>query len=234
MKTILKREKMQKNNFLEFKNVEINGEENSLYIDDTISTQSNIVIKVKGNNNKIYLSKNIQIKGTLLISITGNNNSILIDENTFINRKLHCVIFTGGPGGLGHNCTIKIGKNVFFNGDVNLMCGEEKTSIVIGARCLFASNINLTTSDNHSIFDMQTKQRVNKAGDIKIGEHCWICNDVTILNHSFIGDECVIATKALVTSFASSQPPSNCIIGGIPAKIIKRGIMWDRYLKDNL
>ncbi|WP_143421943.1 hypothetical protein, partial [Helicobacter pullorum] len=66
---------MQKNNFLEFKNVEINGEENNLYIDDTISTQSNIVIKVKGNNNKIYLSKNIQIKGTLLISITGNNNS---------------------------------------------------------------------------------------------------------------------------------------------------------------
>ncbi len=52
---------------------------------------------------------------------------------------------------------------------------------------------------------------------VKIGNNVWIGARVTILSGVTIGDNVVIAAGAVVTN----SFPSNCIIGGIPAKIIK-------------
>ncbi|EAL0466941.1 hypothetical protein E7Q78_09250 [Campylobacter jejuni] len=180
--------------------------------------------------------------GGVFININGNNNEIKIGKNVYVNRTLNCIIFKGGIGALSDKCKIVIGDNCFFNGgNISLLCGEMNTHIDIGNDCLFASDITLATSDNHSIFNKETKKRLNYAGNIVIGKHCWICDDVKILNHSYIGDECVIATKALVVSFPKKlfsffykKPPNNCIIGGIPARILKKNIVWHREIKEFL
>lgn len=50
----------------------------------------------------------------------------------------------------------------------------------------------------------------------KIGNDCWVGNDVTFIGGVSVGDGAVILTKALV----SKDVPPYAIVGGIPAKII--------------
>lgn len=60
------------------------------------------------------------------------------------------------------------------------------------------------------------KQGVNRKG-IKIGSNCWIGAKVTILDGTIIGNGCIVAAGAVVRG----QFPDNCVIGGVPAKILK-------------
>lgn len=47
---------------------------------------------------------------------------------------------------------------------------------------------------------------------------------MTILKGSTVSDNSIIATGAIVTEKIF---PKNCIIGGIPAKVLKEGVTWD-------
>jgi len=60
-------------------------------------------------------------------------------------------------------------------------------------------------------------QGVSREG-INIGKNCWIGSKVTVLDGVTIGDGCVIAAGAVVNR---SFPPDS-VIGGIPAKLLKR------------
>lgn len=74
-------------------------------------------------------------------------------------------------------------------------------------------------SENHAFSNINCPirmQGVNHKG-IKIGKNCWIGARVTILDGTTVGDGCIIAAGAVVTG----KFPDNCIIGGVPAKIIK-------------
>jgi acetyltransferase-like isoleucine patch superfamily enzyme len=52
---------------------------------------------------------------------------------------------------------------------------------------------------------------------IVIGNDCWIGTRVIILPGVHLGNKCIVAAGAVVTrSF-----PDNCIIGGVPAKLLK-------------
>ena len=61
------------------------------------------------------------------------------------------------------------------------------------------------------------KKRPNDDGKIIIGNNCYISTGVTILGPVTIGDNVTIAAGAVVTK----DVPSNCIVAGIPAKVIK-------------
>jgi acetyltransferase-like isoleucine patch superfamily enzyme len=74
-------------------------------------------------------------------------------------------------------------------------------------------------SENHNFNDTSKlirEQGVTSKG-IKIGNNVWIGAKVTFLDGSVIGDNCVVASGAVV----SGVFPNNTIIGGVPAKIIK-------------
>ncbi len=74
---------------------------------------------------------------------------------------------------------------------------------------------------------------LNFAESIEIGRHVWIGRDVKVGKNVRIADNSIVGWGSIVTR-RFDEP--NVIIAGNPAKVIKRGINWDRksidkYLK---
>lgn len=61
--------------------------------------------------------------------------------------------------------------------------------------------------------------------DVFIGDNCFLGTHSIILPGVHIGNECIVGAGAVVTK----DVPSNCIVAGNPAKIIKTGIHCDKY-----
>ena len=106
---------------------------------------------------------------------------------------------------------------------------HEASNITIGDGCLF-SDCLITSSDMHSILDLDTHKRINRAQDILIESNVWIGYEALILKGSKIGKGCVVGSRSTVTSSTPFEP--NCIIVGNPAKIGRRNIFWDSSLLD--
>ena len=95
--------------------------------------------------------------------------------------------------------------------------------VYLGEDCLLASNINIKSCDGHSIY--QDGIVINNSQSVNIGKNVWIAQDVNILKGVEIGDNSIVGINSLVTS---NKYPSNVILGGIPAKIIKKNIHWGK------
>lgn len=61
--------------------------------------------------------------------------------------------------------------------------------------------------------------------DIYIGNNCFIGTKAVILPGVRIGNEVVVAAGAVVTK----DVPSNCIVAGNPARIIRKNITCGKY-----
>ena len=63
--------------------------------------------------------------------------------------------------------------------------------------------------------------------DTYIGKRCFIGANAIIMAGVKIGDEVIVGSGAIVTK----DVPSNCIVAGNPAKVIKTGINTSKYGK---
>lgn len=61
------------------------------------------------------------------------------------------------------------------------------------------------------------ERKLFSKGEIVIGRNVWIGDKATILAGVSIGDNAIIAANAVVTK----DVPSNCMVAGVPARIIK-------------
>ena len=61
------------------------------------------------------------------------------------------------------------------------------------------------------------KKQPEIKADVFIGDDCYISTGVTILGPVIIGNNVTIGAGAIVTK----DVPDNCIVGGVPAKILK-------------
>lgn len=91
--------------------------------------------------------------------------------------------------------------------------------IEIGDDVIMGSYISFH-SENHNFSD--TTQLIREQGTtskgIKLGNNIWVGAKVTFLDGCSVGDNSVVAAGAVVTG----EFPSNSVIGGVPAKILKK------------
>jgi acetyltransferase-like isoleucine patch superfamily enzyme len=109
-----------------------------------------------------------------------------------------------------------IGENCFINDYSRIVSFNE---ITIGNKVVIAQFVTILDHDHAS----SIKDGILAFGDyvtakITIGNNVWIGDKVTILKGTSIGNNVVIAANSLV----NSEIPSNCIVGGVPAKILKQ------------
>lgn len=67
--------------------------------------------------------------------------------------------------------------------------------------------------------------------DTYIGNKCFIGSKAIVLPGVTIGDEVIVGAGSVVTK----DVPSNCIVAGNPARIIRRGVQLEHYgvIKNN-
>jgi len=106
----------------------------------------------------------------------------------------------------------RIGKNVYIN---HLCSMLDMGTITIGDNVLIGPKVNIL-SEEHPVNPTERKALMVKPVVIKNG--VWIGAGATILPGVIIGENSIVAAGAVV----NKDVPDNTIVGGIPAKVIKK------------
>jgi acetyltransferase-like isoleucine patch superfamily enzyme len=169
-------------------------------------------------NYKAILLKRVNIPGILdvqQITLCTGRGKVHIGEKCCLGFKL------GGFWRKGSielqsrfaGATIAIGNGVSTNNNIFLCAANH---IEIGDNTLIGQNVSIMDFEAHGI-QPEDRRKLGKIGAVIIKKNCWIGNNVTILKNTELGENCIVATGAVV----SGKFPDNVIIGGVPAKIIK-------------
>jgi acetyltransferase-like isoleucine patch superfamily enzyme len=116
------------------------------------------------------------------------------------------------------NSTIHDVENILVGIDAypGIMQGcyiQGQGGIYIGDYTQIAPNV-VIVSANHDPYD----SRKHILGTIRIGKYCWLGAGVKIMPGVTLGDWTVVGSGAVVTK---SFPAGHCVIGGVPAQLIK-------------
>ena len=155
------------------------------------------------------VGKNLDINKPWNIEVYGKN--ISLGDNVHIRTSRN--VITQICAWNKNNCDgiIKIGDNVLMSPGVRIISAEE---IIIDSNVMIASNVYISDSDWHGIYD-----RINTPGSSKkihIEENSWIGEGSKISKGVRIGKNSIIGLGSVVTS----DVPDNEIFGGNPAKKI--------------
>lgn len=157
---------------------------------------------------RVQFGRNFQTNGRLVISGPGR---VIFGDN--VNAWSHAeknVFITFRP-----DSRIVIGGDSRVNG-----AGiQAYTEITIGPRAILGSTIIFDT-DFHPL-DPARRHDPDApiaCAPIRIGKNVWIAGQTAVLKGVTIGDNSVVAYRAVVTT----DVPPNVVVGGNPARIIKK------------
>ncbi len=149
------------------------------------------------------------------------NKIIYIGKNVDLNITYSSKIIFKGKAHIYDNVEMRskgiiiIGKNFSINKYSRIIALEK---IMIGDNCLIAQFVTILDHDHESTFaENNLKFKGYIKSPIVIGDNVWLGDKVTILKGVTIGSNVIVGANSLVTK----NIPSNCIVGGIPAKVIR-------------
>ncbi|MEC8153008.1 MAG: acyltransferase [Pseudomonadota bacterium] len=108
---------------------------------------------------------------------------------------------------------IFIDDYVLMSPGTNLRCAKK---ISIGKSSMIASDVTITDSDWHGIYDRTDYVALPK--EVEIEENVWIGERSIVLKGSKIGKNSIIGAGSVV----AGDIPENCIFAGNPAKFVKK------------
>ena len=164
-------------------------------------------------------SAKIDITGRLQFNAKWTKNdpfpSILaMRENSTLIVKGNFSIYSGSRVYINQGASLTLGSG-YINNNLSLSCFEK---IEIGNDVAISENVCIRDSDNHDILT----SKHTKTQPIKIGDNVWVGMNVTILKGVTIGNGCIIAAGSVV----NSDIPEKCLVGGVPAKVLKQHVEW--------
>lgn len=141
--------------------------------------------------------------------------------NTELRVSGHVTVFEGATIVLFENGLLEIGNSVNIR-KCTIQCA---CRIKIGNYCRVANDVLIQDTSFHQTNLLDEKEEIGK---IVLEDYVWICPRATILKGVTIGEGSVVAAGAVVTK----DVPANCLVAGIPARIVKTNIQsWLRSKK---
>ena len=184
---------------------------------------------------KLFLlkAKGICFKGRNVIikhrSLFSSGRNLILESNVSINALSETGINLGDNVTISRNCTLictgvishkGVGITIGNNTGINSYCYlggqggiEIEDNVIIGPQVKIFS-------ENHNFSDASTiikNQGVTRLG-VKIESDCWIGSGATILDGVILKKRTVVAAGSVV----NQSFEENSLIGGIPAKLIKK------------
>lgn len=112
----------------------------------------------------------------------------------------------------GYN--LHVGRNFYANhGCTILDCNK----ITIGDNCLLAPGVCISAA-SHPLCAKLRASGAELTAPVVIGHNVWVGANAVVVAGVTIGDNVVVGAGAVVTK----DVPSNVVVGGVPAKILKR------------
>jgi acetyltransferase-like isoleucine patch superfamily enzyme len=151
---------------------------------------------------------NISLGLNVEIDPSTSFNNLIIGERVKIGKR--CSVYGGPENLLEIGAHSYIGMNCIINGYAN--------KIIVGEHVSIGQNVNIMSDSgpNASIKMQKLFPIVN--GPVEIGNHSWIGASAIIMPNVTLGDFCVVAAN----SFVNCSFPAFSIIGGSPARLIRR------------
>lgn len=113
-----------------------------------------------------------------------------------------------------YGINISVGENFFANYGCTIL---DVNKVTIGKNCMIAPNVAIYSA-THPVRASERYNGVELGLPVTIGDNCWIGGGAIINPGVTLGNNVVVASGAVVTkSFGD-----NVLIGGVPAKIIKK------------
>lgn len=140
-------------------------------------------------------------------------SALIMKENSSLEAD-RFVIGSGSNVFIGNGAKLKLGSG-YIDRKVVIYCYQD---ISIGQDVMIAEDVMIRDSNNHTI----AYEGYVKDAPIVICDKVWIGARATILCGVTIGEGSVIASGSVVTK----DVPAHCLVGGVPAKILKTNIEW--------
>ncbi len=177
---------------------------------------NNSTISFKGDNNVLYCEGNVKIIGAQIL-FEGNNSIVYLSSNMNSQYSFTLVIY--------NNSTFFIGKEGNLSNPININI-QENQNIIIGSECSISSGVNIRTADIHPIYDNKTKQRINYAQSVFIGDHVWIGHLAYISRGVKIGSGAIVENYSFVPH--NGKIKSNSLVVGNPVRIEKEKVFFTK------
>ena len=126
-----------------------------------------------------------------------------IGKRFIINQPFRC----------DYGCNIFLGEDCFINFNCTIL---DEGPVNIGDHAFIGPNVSIYTAC-HPLEPVKRNEFIEWAEPVTIGNNVWIGGDVSILPGVTIGDNVVIGAGSVVTK----NVPSDKVVGGNPAKILK-------------
>ena len=154
------------------------------------------------------------------IRTTAELNNLVTDDlgkirevfSRLIGKKVDDTFFLIPPFYSDFGENIMIGRNVFVNHACTFM---DRGGITLEDEVLIGPKVNLITT-NHPL--PPSERRATISHPILIRKKAWIGAAATIMPGVTIGENSVVAAGAVVTR----DVPANTVVGGVPAKVLKK------------
>ncbi len=100
----------------------------------------------------------------------------------------------------------------------------DRRKIQVERDAMLSNGIFIRTHDGHALVDLANRLIINPGGDIRIGRHVWVGQEVLVLGPANIGDGSIVGAK----SMAKGEIAPCTLVGGVPAKVLREQVSWSR------
>lgn len=171
-------------------------------------------ITFKGNNNVLYCEGNVKLNGAKF-TFNGHNSIVYLSSSMNSRYSFNLIIY--------NDSTFFIGRGGNMSSPININI-QENQNVILGSDVTISSRVNIRTADIYPIYDNKTKQRINFAGSVFIGDHVWIGHLAYISRGTKVGSGAIIGNNSFIAPDA--RIPSNSLAVGNPAKVERSDVFY--------
>ena len=152
-----------------------------------------------------------------------NRMVLFVEKGSHIVFRGTAIIGGGSKVLLRGHSELVLGNDFYVSLNSSIYCYKR---VEFGDSCTVGWNVFVMDTDWHRTINRDSGEKYPSEQPVRIGNHCWLCNDVQIQKGTEIPDNVIVAAKSLCNK--KYEVPEHSLIAGIPATLKKENIDYVR------